>query len=253
MAFTRAFTIIAGAAFLTIQTVNAAQAAKFGSVEFPDGLISFADQVISYNPSITNGSPIASARDPGKALGAPNCELLNLFKCDVSLGAGGSLTLKFTDNFLSTSGDNTPDLWIFETGIDREDSFVDISQDGLTWYSLGKVSGGTQAIDIDAFHWTKNRLFSFVRLTDDPNQGNETRFLIGDLDLYLGADIDAVGAIWYPQSINPKPQPVDEPTSVLGLLALSIFATMSQRYSKRKAFEQMPKNFSPKFFQKVKN
>lgn len=239
MKLAKAFIVLTGTALVTLETTNAAQAAKFGGVEFPNGILSFADAVISYNPSINNGSPIASARNPNKALGAPDCGLIDL-GCDVSLGIGGSLTLKFTDNFLSGSGDRTADLWIFETGLDKEASFVDISKDGLTWYSLGKVSGGTQGIDIDAFGWGKNDLFSYVRLTDDPNQGNRTgaRFPIGVIDPYLGADIDAVGAIWYPQSQNSNPQTVPEPTSVLGLIVLSVFTTLSQLLLKNKAIKQ---------------
>ena len=58
----------------------------------------------------------------------------------------------------------------------------------LITVDIGKVFGATSGIDIDAFGFGPADEFRFVRLTDDPNEG-ET---IGPL---LGADIDAVGAI----------------------------------------------------------
>jgi hypothetical protein len=77
---------------------------------------------------------------------------------------------------------------VFEVGSDVEDTFVEISKDGQEWHSVGKVFGATDSIDIDAFGFTPSDEFSFVRLTDDPDEGGTT----GETP---GADIDAVGAI----------------------------------------------------------
>src|SRR2546430_1668056 len=88
----------------------------FGGVEFPQGLGSFADTVISYQPA--NPQNIAAgAKHPATALGPPD-------SLNVSLGQGGSLTLGFTDNVLTNSADIKKDLWIFEVGPDVESTFV---------------------------------------------------------------------------------------------------------------------------------
>ncbi|MCL1466081.1 hypothetical protein [Argonema galeatum] len=231
----KTFIGIAGAAVLILQAANSAKAATFGGVEFPDGAISFTDKVVSYNPVIKHGSPIEIARNTSNALGIPDCEFLSL-SCNVSLGVGGSLTLQFTNNILTGSGNNTPDLWIFETGFDVENTFVEISKDGLGWHSLGKASGSTSGIDIDAFGWGRQDLFSYVRLTDDPNQGNETTWL-GKFDQFLGADIDAVGAISRalpePPSV-PQPRSVPEPSFVIGLLGLAALGASRRSHHQQK-------------------
>ena len=75
--------------------------------------------------------------------------------------------------------------WIFEVGPDVEDTFVEISKDGTTWFDVGKVFGTTSGIDIDAFGFSSSDLFSYVRLTNEGGQSGAS----------VGADIDAVGAI----------------------------------------------------------
>lgn len=106
----------------------------------------------------------------------------------MSLGDGGSIVLRFTDNKLTGSGSTARDLHIFEVGPDVEDTFVDISKDGITWHGVGKVFGATSSIDIDAYGWGKSDLFEYVRLTDDGAEG-------GQSGITVGADIDALGAI----------------------------------------------------------
>ena len=56
----------------------------------------------------------------------------------------------FIDNALTNSGDGGFDLHIFEIGPDVEDTFVEISVDGVVWHAVGKVFGSTAGIDIDA-------------------------------------------------------------------------------------------------------
>lgn len=184
-----------------------AHAEIFGNVDFPGGASSFADAVVSYEPTYGGASgPEASARDSSQALGAPNVTGY------VTLGDGGRITLRFTDNSLTGSGSSALDLWIFEVGPDVEDTFVEISKDGSTWFNVGKVAGATAGIDIDFYGYGTSDFFSFVRLTDDTDEGEQ-----GD-GRTVGADIDAVGAI-----TTAPPVSVPEPGSLVLLgVALAI-------------------------------
>jgi hypothetical protein len=162
-------------------------AEEFGGIVFPQGASSFADEVISYEPDYSGG-PVPTRpgwSEPNEAIGPPD---YGNSDGAVSLGSGGRITLKFLNNQLTGSDSPEPDLHIFEIGPDIEDTFVEISQDGTSWYSVGKVFGATSSVDIDEFGFGSSDSFSYVRLTDDPNEGNTS----GDT---VGADIDAVGAI----------------------------------------------------------
>lgn len=167
-----------------------AQSEEFNGIEFPQGKISFVDRIVSYEPSFSKGNVPTHEDfvDPKKSLGVPDYPPGDYQKGSVSLGSGGRLTLKFTDNVLTGSNDKRHDIHIFEVGSDVEDTFVEISKDGVEWHSIGKVLGSTSSIDIDSFGFTSSDEFRFVRLTDDPNEGDT----ISDA---VGADIDTVGAI----------------------------------------------------------
>jgi len=200
------------AAIGVFQAVGAtpASAVLIGGVDFPAGAVSFADLVVDFSPAILVGQPTAAHLVPDSALGVPNYAGDNNCTGDpscsfVSLGSGGQITLRFTDNSLTGSGDAAFDLHIFEVGPDVEDTFVEISMNGLLWFPIGKVFGSTDSIDIDGFGFGPTDFFSYVRLTDDPAEG-------GASGITVGADIDAVGAI----SSAP---PVPEPSSVLLLCA----------------------------------
>ena len=193
-------------------TCASAQAEIYGGVNFPGGASSFADAVVSYDPTFGGATgPQLSARDPLNALGSPTVDSF------VTLGDGGRITLRFTDNSLTGSGSSAFDLWIFEVGPDVEDTFVDISKDGSTWYSIGGVGGATAGIDIDAFGFGTSDFFSFVRLTDDPNEGEQGN------GATVGADIDAVGAISTAPPVN-----IPEPAT-LALLGIALAVAGRQR------------------------
>lgn len=165
----------------------------FRDIKFPlaNCASPYADRVASYDPVIKNGEPIASNRVAAEALGAAN-------NSGVSLGDGGSITLEFTDNALTGSGDASADLRIVEFGPDVEDTFVEVSEDGVIWFSAGAVGGSTSEIDLDAFGFGADDEIYFVRLTDDPDRDDQTGPAVG-------ADIDGIEAL----SSRPIPQDAD--------------------------------------------
>ncbi|MEL6737897.1 MAG: PEPxxWA-CTERM sorting domain-containing protein [Pseudomonadota bacterium] len=202
MLFSRKCVATLGAALcVAASPASAATPLEFDGVLFPQGEVSFADSVVEYN--VGNPGPGNAQQDPSNALGVPDyddnpfCATQEACRY-VALGDGGSIVLKFTDNFLTGSGTSAADLWIFEIGADVEDTFVDISLDGFNWFSVGKIGGSTAGVDIDAFGYGVGDMFSFVRLTDDTNEGQQSGPTVG-------SDIDAVGAISTISAAIPEP------------------------------------------------
>jgi outer membrane protein OmpA-like peptidoglycan-associated protein len=148
-----------------------------GRVFFPFGDISFADKIISYNSG--NPSPQKEDKDPSNTLGIPNYNEEKDINF-TSLGNGGSLVVKFTDNILYDI--DGIDLYIFEIGGD-ESFEVYISKNGKNWIDVGKGAGTTK-IDIKDFVKPTD-IFRYVKLVD----------LKTDQGEWPGADIDAIGAI----------------------------------------------------------
>jgi OOP family OmpA-OmpF porin len=146
---------------------------SYGGIEFPFGDESFADEVVDFNPGSGTGESDGSAAvgfpDGGKGTG-PSIIGDN---GDVTLGSGGSITLKFTDNYLiDVEG---LDLYVFEYGPAVESFKVEISKDGSGWIDLGTISGQPTGLDIHGKVALGDR-FSYVRITDanpyaprDPN------------------------------------------------------------------------------------
>lgn len=173
------------------------------SVDFPAGAVSFADELVDFQPGLVfdpdrgTETPLPAYRDGNNTLGPPDVDLQKSIACAtapdttscrfVSLGRGGSLVVRFTDNLLTGSGDTAPDLWIFEAG-PPDITFVDISSDGTSWLPLGEFSSFLQGIDIDAAGYGPDSRFAYVRLRDNPDVGQSQ-------GATLGADIDAIGAI----------------------------------------------------------
>lgn len=151
-----------------------------GNVTFPQGDISFADEVIHYDTG--SKKPVADASDPTQALGAPDYGRDGA-RGYVSLGCGGELVLKFTNNqLIDIPG---PDLYIFEVGPAIEPTALAISNNNEDWIRVGRIEGGKAEIDI-APYVRSDESFRYIKLVDLQAQcGGETP----------GADIDAVGAI----------------------------------------------------------
>ena len=193
-------------AALSLSTGAAAMPTTYSGVTFPDGDISFADEVISFNP----GPDVAAPHDDQNlVLGAPDGS-------HISLGDNGSIIVRFSDNSLTTSGDATADLHIFEVGARVEGFNIAISQDLVNWIDLGDLSGQPTSIDIDAVAGVVQfAQYSYVRLTDvDPNQ---TGSPFGE------ADIDAIGAI-----SSAPPVAIHAP-GALAFLGLGFAAMMLRR------------------------
>jgi OOP family OmpA-OmpF porin len=162
------------------QTAKTYRDGHKGTVTFPLGDLSFADEVVSFQMGDPHASPLYS--DPRDALGPPNYDEKTDTKY-TTLGCGGTLTLRFVDNVLiDVEG---PDLYVFEIGPDIEPTRLEISKDGEQWVEIGEISGGTAAVDIRP-HVNPGDVFHYIRLTD-------LRKACGGQ--WPGADIDAVGAI----------------------------------------------------------
>ena len=193
-------------AALSLSTGAAAMPTTYSGITFPDRDISFADEVISFNP----GPDVAAPHDDQNlVLGAPDGS-------HISLGDNGSIIVRFSDNSLTTSGDATADLHIFEVGARVEVFNIAISQDLVNWIDLGDLSGQPTSIDIDAVAGVVQfAQYSYVRLTDvDPNQ---TGSPFGE------ADIDAIGAI-----SSAPPVAIHAP-GALAFLGLGFAAMMLRR------------------------
>jgi len=161
----------------------------YDGVEFPLGDKSFADQVVGFNPGSGTGEVDGSA-----AIGPPDGDTgpsVIGAKGDVTLGRGGSITLKFSDNYLiDVEG---LDLYVFEYGPAVEAFKVEISKDGSVWIDLGTVSGQPTGLDIHG-KVAPNDRFSYVRITDANPYAPRDPSIIGT-EAYEGADIESVGAI----------------------------------------------------------
>lgn len=164
------------------------RAEEYEGVEFPQGEESFADIVVGYTPGSYVQDPY---KTPSAILGIPDYPSQDASEGHLSLGNGGNVVIRFTDNSLTTSGNTDLDLWIFEVGPAVESTDVEISQDGIRWISVGTIQGSKSGVDIDAYAGAgvvAGESYSFVRLTDVEDDDHST----GET---AGADIDAVGAI----------------------------------------------------------
>ena len=180
-------TIVGGA----VSQVPATQADTYEGDFYSFGSMSFADRVVSYTPTAGGGPvPVLGLQDASAALGTPNYRGIGEPQPGqgaVSLGRGGILVLQFTNNILTGSDDERPDLAIYQVG-QSENVLVEVSSDGVNWTSVGTATQANRFINLDAFGFTSTSQIQFVRLRDEPNQGP----ISGDS---VGVDIDAVGAL----------------------------------------------------------
>lgn len=155
-------------------------------VLLPLGDISFADQVVSF----TKGEPAATelSSNPLDGLGTPDYD--GGTKGFVSLGCGGALVLKFTNNALINR--EGPDLYVFEMGKYVESTELSISKNGLDWVSIGEITGAKAEVDIEKYIQPGD-IFNYVRLIDLKTSCK---------GMWPGADIDAVAAIGAAQRIS---------------------------------------------------
>lgn len=147
-------------------------------VFFPFGDISFADEVVSFK--VGSPGPIKGF-GPKNALGTPDYNA-KADKNFATLGYGGELIVKFTNNILYDI--QGPDLFILEIGEDIEPVEAYISKDGKNWISVGRTGGGFSSIDI-ADYAEKTDVFRYVKIVDKGKKGGR----------WPGSDIDAIGAI----------------------------------------------------------
>ena len=170
---------------------------------FKDGF-SFADFVIEYSQDC----PSNIQTNPENAIGVSNFVDGYVLDEYVSLGSEGYIKLGFDNNLLTNSGDNSPDLWVFEIGEAVEASQIDLkpsnqntinilTNEGIQdidsdgYFEFDIISGSTSSLDIDAYviGYSPSELkFDAVKITNATNRGcgNETT---------PGADIDAVCAL----------------------------------------------------------
>ncbi|MFK8111489.1 MAG: GEVED domain-containing protein [Rubripirellula sp.] len=166
----------------------------FSDFLFDRGGISFADEIVSANLGPDVDSDFANLE---VSLSSADCSGHGVEPANgrftTSLGTGGSITYRFTDNLLTGNDSPTEDLVIFETGT-PEQVRVEISRDGIEFFEVTTIDGTPadslrREIDLDRFGFDSNDRFAYVRLTDlDSDQ-------VSDQFGAAGADIDAVGAV----------------------------------------------------------
>ncbi|SDH33767.1 OmpA family protein [Winogradskyella thalassocola] len=152
------------------------------TVYLPLGPLSFADEVVQVN------HPQLLTQEVNNVLGEPDViETFDDATGIYSLGLGGTLTIRFTDNALVDV--NGPDLYLFEIG-QLEPTDLEISKDGKSWIKIGKIDGGVAEVDISSFV-KPNELFYYVRFKDLKEKSGVP-----------GADVDAIAAIGSAMRLN---------------------------------------------------
>ncbi len=170
-----------------------------------------ADEVVAYTQGLRkNGTPITASRtNANNALGAPQgTDVINF----VSLGFGGSITLKY--NYVVFDNPAANDLMITETSFGNpscasypEKAEVEGSLDGINWVSLGEVCLDGQ-VDIAAAG-----AIQYIRITDRSAASS----FGGSAD---GFDVDGVvviNSLCAPTSAARFADNVETPNEVVGV------------------------------------
>lgn len=149
----------------------------------------WASSWISYLPGLRkDGSVLLGSRDnPDNALGDPSTPPDEAGDEQfVSLGFGGTLTIRFTERAYRTTGS---EVVVVETtggsGYPLETAAVEVSPDGVNWEPAGTANNSPSTSTIDLFG-ISFAYIQYVRLTDttDPDEHN---------DVADGFDVNAVG------------------------------------------------------------
>jgi hypothetical protein len=202
---------------LSLTSTASAAPLTFSGITFDDGALAFADEVVSYVQGANVGFP---NDDPLEALGTPDLpsgpgvDFVSLGNFQTSNPLAATLVLRFTDNSLTTSGDATKDLHIFEIGavVERMDIFIAKTL-ATPWIFVGRLEGKPTSVDIDAVTGVLlGELFSYVKIVDGSEGGSGFPF--------GGADIDAVGAISSGAAVPTIPLPAALPLLLTGLISL---------------------------------
>ena len=127
-----------------------------GEIFLPQGDISFADEVVDFK----RGDPDAVSEACDSMLSIGVADFAGVASNFTSLGCGGILTVRFSDNALINIPG--PDLYVFEVGKYIETTQLFVSQDGIVWINVGAISGGVSSVDIgdsvkkdEVFHYAK--------------------------------------------------------------------------------------------------
>lgn len=207
------FSHLSAALFLLVAAQAQAASVTYSGITFPEGDKSFADKVIASGLGAFVSGTYA---DPQDVLGSPDFDGTN---GSFSLGNPtatstpslsdplGFVTIQFTDNSLTTSGNADADLFVFEIGGAVERYTVEISKDNSSWITVATIIGQPSTIDIDAVLGVNpGDKFSFVRVTDATGGASSG-------SPFGGPDIDAIGAI---SSAAPVPPPAVIPLPAAG-------------------------------------
>ncbi len=157
-----------------------------GEIFLPQGDISFADEVVDFK----RGDPDAVSEACDSMLAIGIADFAGVASNFTSLGCGGILTVRFTDNALINIPG--PDLYVFEVGKYIETTQLYVSQDGKKWINVGAISGGISSVDIgDSVK--QGEVFHYAKLEDLKTDCKGS---------WPGADIDAIAAIGSGAQIN---------------------------------------------------
>ncbi|AIU88086.1 cell envelope biogenesis protein OmpA [Pectobacterium odoriferum] len=177
-------------ALMCLFSVSAFAETYKGYPDIPGTAVGFATEVVSYTP----GPKVSSSfKDPKRALGAPN--IYSSGETTFSLGAAGSLVLRFSPLAIKKGGTVDADFYVYEVGIyESWDAYVSV--DGNEWIKATPVfkdinpapsnvatnRGSVIGYDVDVIESTSDS-FAYLKIVDT------------SLSTYAdspGADIDAV-------------------------------------------------------------
>ncbi|QHP80909.1 cell envelope biogenesis protein OmpA [Pectobacterium odoriferum] len=177
-------------ALMCLFSVSAFAETYKGYPDIPGTAVGFATEVVSYTP----GPKVSSSfKDPKRALGAPN--RYSSGETTFSLGAAGSLVLRFSPLAIKKGGTVDADFYVYEVGTyESWDAYVSV--DGNEWIKATPVfkdinpapsnvatnRGSVIGYDVDVIESTSDS-FAYLKIVDT------------SLSTYAdspGADIDAV-------------------------------------------------------------